>query len=325
MPEEVTYFHRYTRGEAAQIVRHDQLAKKQRTALSERQKQALYDQYCMGQKVTDLADAYGISDASAYRYISQMRKKSEEMRKEGEKMASHSKIVAGDKANGRLTSTSDPHRFEGTCIVGGKSKSRTFTAVNARNATDQWEKWCADLRDEQQFMDMVERKVDAVTSDAVGEQSRTPADDEPFVPTDEPLQTFVDDEPDGTNPTFEPDVPVRPWREVAEERQQRIDELEARVAELEDKERKLSVSDQVILDTEGETPKLWHWFNNNGAFRVFWMNKPVYVLWAKTEQPKLYGVYQTMESALKELDKLNDVARFLGSGDAFEVEEVAWR
>jgi len=118
------------------------------------------------------------------------------------------------------------------------------------------------------------------------------------------------------------EINVRPWKEVAEERQQRIEELEAKVAELESK---ANGSDHVVIDTESEKPKLASWFNSNGSFRVFWMNKPVYVLWAKSDAPKIYGVYRTMEAALKEVDRLNEVAAFLGSEGAFEVEEVAWK
>ena len=207
------------------------------------------------------------------------------------------KVVAGDKRNGRLVSVGSS-QYEGTCLVKGKMKRRTFVAINARNATDQWEKWCQEVRDEQAFMDMVERKE----------------------PEPQPLEEIVPIEP-----TPIPDIEVKPWKDVAEERQARIEELEARVAQLEDKERVIGVIDGVISDTEGETPKLGHWFNDNGSFRVFWMNKPVYVLWAKADKPKLYGVYRTMELALGELDKLNEVAAFLGNGDVFEVEEVVWK
>lgn len=91
-----------------------------------------------------------------------------------------------------------------------------------------------------------------------------------------------------------PVIEVRPWREVAEERQQRIDELEARVAELESKQ---------AVDT----------------------SKPIYMLWAKGDVPKCYGAFLSVDSALSELDKLNELAKFLDKGDAFEVEEVVWR
>ena len=54
-------------------------------------------------------------------------------------------------------------------------------------------------------------------------------------------------------------------------------------------------------------------------------DKPAYVLWAKTDTPRMYGVYQHMSGALGDMDRLNDVAAFLGNGDVFEVEEVVWR
>lgn len=261
--------------------------------LTESERQSVYTMHCLGEKTADIASAYGIHASTVSRIIKELRES------KGEDMAGGQQIVAGDKKNGRLLSCSDRNRFEGTCIVGGKSKRRTFTAVNARNAQQQWEKWCQTLRDEQEFLDMVERK---------GE------------PSEEPVKDEVD-----ITPAPVPEIHVRPWKEVAEEREKRIAELEAHVAQLEDKERMLSVRDQVISDSEGEVPKLAHWFNSNGAFRVFWLDKPVYVLWARSDSPKLYGVYCSMESALAEVDRLNDVAKFLGQESVFEVEEVAWR
>lgn len=54
-------------------------------------------------------------------------------------------------------------------------------------------------------------------------------------------------------------------------------------------------------------------------------SEPAYLIWAKSPEPRCYGLYLTMESALAEVDKLNDVAKFLGNIGVFEVEEVAWR
>lgn len=54
-------------------------------------------------------------------------------------------------------------------------------------------------------------------------------------------------------------------------------------------------------------------------------SEPAYLIWAKQPEPRCYGLYLTMEDALAEVDKLNDVARFLGNSGAFEVEEVTWK
>ena len=48
----------------------------------------------------------------------------------------------------------------------------------------------------------------------------------------------------------------------------------------------------------------------------------VYIIWAKCEKPKFYGVFTSMDSALKRLDELNAVALFLDKREVFEVEEV---
>jgi hypothetical protein len=226
---------------------------------------AIYNAYTEGERQADIAATYGVTT----RTISNVLKR----QREAGQMASREKIVAGDKRNGRLVSTSDQNRYEGTCVVNGKAKSKSFIAVNAHMAQKAWEKWCQELRDEQAFMDMVERK---------------PKEDEPEVVCGYPSDPIEEIKPTPV-PDIKPDC------------------------------------DKVIADTEGENPKLGHWFNDNGSFRVMWMNKPVYLLWARTDKPKCYGVYQSMDVALKELDKLNELSKFLDRDDAFEVEEVMWR
>lgn len=273
-----------------------------RPKLSDKQKLAIYNQHCFGEKIEDLAESYGCSNATIYRCIREMRERHESGK--DDEMAARSKVVAGDKANGRLLSTTDPHRFEGTCVVGGKKQSKAFVTVNAKKATEMWEKWCQDLRDEQEFMDRVERKPK----------------EESFVPTDEPMafEDFLEDEPKAVcgapsdpieeihpiqviEPAPVPEINVRPWKEVAEERQAEIDELKRRIEYLEGRLEGYESTTQ--LTTSG----------------------PSYVLWAKTDVPKLYGLYGTMEAALAEVDRLNEVAAFLGGGSVFEVEEVTWK
>ena len=288
-------------------------------ALSDRQAEAMYTQYVMGEGVADLAAAYGIGKSTASRYIADMRKKKEAEREGNLDMASKSKIVAGDKRNGRLTSTPDPHRYEGTCVVNGKAHSKTFVTVNAKKAEELWRKWCQDLADEQAFMDMVERKVDAVVEEAEGAEGVVEVEMAPV-----------------------PDIPVTPWREVAEQRERELEALREELAEAKRAveyltgrvegyesestyEKVPASSDQVVADTELDEPKLGSWFNNNGSFAVVWRDKPVYLLWAKGEQPRCYGVYQHSEGVLKDADRLNEMASFLGHSDAFEIEEVQWR
>ena len=145
-------------------------------------------------------------------------------------------------------------------------------------------------------MDRIERKVP--------EPEQEPELDGPE-PEPEATGTTLDDPIEEIVPIESAPMPiieVRPWKDVAEERRLRIEELEARIAELEEKENRVGEAGRDVL-----------------------VDKPVYILWAKTDNPKLYGAYLTMEYALKELDRLNDVAAFLGNESAFEVEEVAWR
>ena len=227
--------------------------------LTESERQSVYTMHCLGEKVGDIASAYGVSKPTIYRIIKQCREG------KGGDMAGGQQIVAGDKAHGRLMTLSDRNRFEGTCIVGGKSKKRTFTAVNAKNAQQQWEKWCQTLRDEQEFMDMVERKEPEVACDA------------PLDPVDEIRTVETDSEP------------------------------------------------TVIDMSESPVPDVVTTGILSAGAPTISVSEPAYLIWAKAPEPRCYGLYLTMDAALAEVDKLNEVAAFLGGSGAFEVEEVAWR
>ena len=252
----------------------EEMAKREK--LTDKERQGIYTMHCMGESNGAIADRYEIAVSTVYRIIREQRAKKEEG------MAGGQQIVAGDKANGRLMSCADRNRFEGTCIVGGKSKKKTFTAVNARNAQQQWEKWCQTLRDEHAFMNMVERKPEE--QKAVCGYPGDPIEE--IRPTEEP----VDIAP-------APEISVRPWREVAEERQAEIDELRKRVEYLEGR-------------LEGKATADGH----------------SYLLWSLVGgRPKFYGLYLSEDSALSEGERINEVAAFLGNSGAFEVEEVAWR
>lgn len=95
--------------------------------------------------------------------------------------------------------------------------------------------------------------------------------------------------------------PERPWKEVAEERQHQIEKLERELDE---------ARTQRVEFAEGYQME---------------RHNPAYLIWAKGPEPKCYGLYLTVETALAEVDKLNEVAAFLGSGNKFEIEEVAWK
>ena len=248
-------------------------------ALSPEQKERIYNMYLSGMRQAEIGKLFGVHSVTVSKVVSGQRK----LHEEG-KMAEV--VVAGDKRNGRLYSLGQ-EKFKGECLVGGKMKHRTFSAPNAQRAKVEWEKWRNTLLDEQSFIDMVERKEPI---------------DEPKVVCGAPGDPIEEIRPmQEIEPAPISDINVRPWREVAEERQRRIEELEA---ELE------TAKTQRIEFAEG--------------FQMEAHN-PIYVIWAKSENPRMYGAYLTMDEALKEVDKMNEVASFLGSDDAFEVEEVQWR
>lgn len=259
---------------------------KMRNTLSDKQRQQIYNAYCLGEKPDDLVQQFGFARSTIYKAISDQRN----LQEKGGEMASKTKTIAGDRTNGRLTTTADPTKFEGTCVVRGKCKSKTFSAAGSRHAVSQWEKWCKDLRDEQDFMDMVERKP-ACDSDEepadVTLDSRAKSKPEPF----EEIRTIQVVEPPAETVPVPSDEKIR---EAIHEAQREFDAITTRHTE---------ATGVPLADT----------------------SEPAYLIWAKRPEPRCYGLYLTMDDALRELDKLNEVARFLGSGGAFEVEEVEWK
>lgn len=270
----------------AHLVPYEKDGKMSRNILSDKQRQQIYNAYCLGEKPDDLVQQFGFARSTIYKAISDQRN----LREKGGEMASKTKTIAGDRTNGRLTTTADPTKFEGTCVVRGKCKSKTFSAAGSRHAVSQWEKWCKDLRDEQDFIDMVERKP-ACDSDEepvdVTLDSQAKSKPEPF----EEIRTIQMVEPTAETVPVPSDEKIR---EAIHEAQREFDAITTKHME---------ATGVPLADT----------------------SEPAYLIWAKRPEPRCYGLYLTMDDALRELDKLNDVARFLGSDGAFEVEEVEWK
>lgn len=256
--------------------------RKERVSLSDRQKMALYEQHLLGEKVEDLAVAYGISRSAAYSHIAAMRKKQESKGSEKgvEEVAFSQKIIAGDKRNGRLVFTSAAgSKYEGTHLTSdGEMHRMKFTAKNSHEAKTRWKKWCDDLDAEQAFMNMVERNVETREEPVQEEQPKVVCG----APSD-PVEEIRSIE--------QVDLPTD---EEIYEAQEEIDAQTDKV---------LEATGVPLADT----------------------SEPAYLIWAKKPEPRCYGLYLTMEAALSEVDKLNEVAKFLGGDGAFEVEEVAWK
>lgn len=235
--------------------------------LTVEQREQIYHMHTMNYRHDEIAKQFGIAVNTVSKVVSRQRALEQEKR-EG-KVAEI--IIAGDKKNGRLVSVGTD-RYEGSCLIDGKMKKKAFTAPNGKKATEQWEQWCQGLRDEQHFMDMVERKNEPLEeSKAVCGAPLDPIEEIRSVP-----QTEL------------------PTDEEIYEAQEEIDAQAEKV---------LEATGVPLADT----------------------SEPAYLIWAKRPAPRCYGLFRTMEDALSELDRLNEVAVFLGGESVFEVEEVAWR
>lgn len=269
---------------------------KKRTFLSPSQKRSVYEMRLAGESVKDIMAAFDISEPYAYRIIKAEREKQDQGDND---MGRREMVIAGDRKNGRLVSLGD-RTYKGTCLVGASMKSREFTSLNANMAKKAWQKWCDKLREEEAaFLANCEPRVDG--QDAIETKPEEHEQEETFVVSTDQWTMPGDDEPVYVAPAQIPDIDMRPWKDVAEERARRIEELEKKVQYLEGR-------------IEG--------YESMPSSRV---GDAVYLLWAKSEEPKVFGLYPSMEKALKEVDRLNEVASFLMGANVFEVEEVEWK
>ena len=214
---------------------------------------------------------------STVRKIARQFRLAEEHEWEREDQMDRQKTIAGNKHDGILSRRADQaNTYDGTCrLRNGKFERKRFHTVGDAKAIEMWEAWCERVRED----DMPE----------------------PFAKVVAPAANDAEPVVDAIEPEAVPEIAIRPWRDVAEERQRRIDELEAQVAEL-----------QARVDSLGAVTA--------GA-----VGSHSYLLWMKPEGAKAYGLYHTMETALEKVDDLNEVASLLGSSGAFDVEEVEWR
>lgn len=143
--------------------------------LTDEERREIYEARMAGWSRAEIAQAYGVATDSVTSIVRRWR----ESQEKENNMAGHECIVAGDKKNGRLISASDLHRYEGTCIIGGKSHTKTFTAENANAAKKLWEQWCDEIRSKQ-------KKPSAVAEKQPVAEVSTPKKEEPKVMKEEP-------------------------------------------------------------------------------------------------------------------------------------------
>lgn len=110
--------------------------------LTDEQYMEIYEARMLGESRQEIARAYGIAATSVSKIVAKQR----QLLEKEDNMAGKQCVVAGNKKDGRLVSTLDPHRYEGTCVVAGKANSKSFNAESAAAATKLWEQWCNELR-----------------------------------------------------------------------------------------------------------------------------------------------------------------------------------
>lgn len=246
--------------------------------LSDSQKHSVYEMHLAGESIKDIMAAFDVSEPTVYRVLKAERARANERTGKGDGMGKREMVIAGNKRDGRLVSINNGMSYKGTCRVGASMKSREFTAQNGIVATAQWHEWCEELRGaEAAFLENCKTRTEPV------------------------VEEVASPEPVDVTPVPAPEIDVKPWRDVAEERKQRIEELERKVEYLEGR----------IEGYESSKPVL----SGDNA----------YLLWAKSDEHKVFGLYASMEKALKEVDRLNEVASFLVGEGVFEVEEVCWK
>lgn len=275
--------------------------------LSDREKEVIYTQSTLGESPDDIAQSWGLNPGTVRRVIREQRKHHE---REREEMARSGKIVKKDGKGGKLMALPGDG-FEFTHVTpDGRSHKKRVSGHLSKVAEQQYDKWCEELDSEFEFMSRVERKFDAVAEEAVNEA----------------VAELDEDDVDDIEPEPVPEINVRPWKDVAEERQREIDELRERLADYESGDwvsasivRNLTVERDALI---GRVKASEEAISN---MTLYDHSTPVYLIWANGNEPRAYGIYEHEEQALRRVDELNDVAAFLGSGGTFQIEEVQWR
>lgn len=249
----------------------------------------IYNQHCLGESVSDIAQIHGLNENTIRRVIREERKAVE---KEAE-MARSNKIVKKLGNRGKLIAFNG-HGYEATVqTADGKSHRWKFESPSARTAEEQFEKWVQDLDDECEFMRKVERKVDAVVEQAEPE----------VVETDGAAERIANLEQQ-----------VRGCEELIDDLQRQLIERDATIEQL---KAELEQAKAVRIEyAEGFAEE---------AVRSAMADTQAFLLWAKTDKPKAFGLYRDEDAALAEAEKLNEVAAFLGTEGAFDIEPVEWR
>lgn len=228
--------------------------------LNHEQELELFEMVRKGFSNKDIAKKFGIAQDTVGAYY---RRTLRERGREQDRGASRERLVAHRKLGQQLTFSVD-EGYVGKTMIGGVEETCTFKAGDDMEAISKFDKWCADMRAEQEFMGMVERKGEP----QLIEEAVTVSTD------NEPVSMSARDQ--------ESPLPVVP------------------------------VTAGIISATPSGIP-------------LADTSEPAYLIWAKRPEPKCYGLFLTMDAALAEVDRLNEVAKFLGSDGAFEVEEVEWK
>ncbi|MBQ9006725.1 MAG: helix-turn-helix domain-containing protein [Atopobiaceae bacterium] len=237
--------------------------------LDHEQELELFEMVRKGYSNKDIAKKFGIAQDTVGTYYHRTLR---ERGREQERSESRERLVAQRKLGQRLTFGVE-EGYVGHATVNGVEETCTLMAKDDTDAIGKFDKWCADMRAEQEFMGMVECRDEPQPQPLEGirpiQVVELPVEREP-VPSDERI------------------------REAIHEAQQEFDAITTKHME---------ATGVPLADT----------------------SEPAYLIWAKRPEPKCYGLFLTMDAALAEVDRLNEVAKFLGSDGAFEVEEVEWK
>lgn len=269
-----------------------------RRKLDREQELELFNMVRKGFGNKDIAKKFGIAPDTVGVYY---RRTLRERGKEQERKESRFRVVAQRRVGQELTFSVDDG-YVGRTTVGGVEETCAFRAKDDTDAIGKFDKWLADMDAEQSFMDMVERKpvIDSDEGDGKpGSGLMMP------VPPFAHLTGELDGKRAVCGAPLDPIEEIRPAAEVAIPSDERIREAihEAQQEFDANTTKHMEATGVPLADT----------------------SEPAYLIWAKQPEPRCYGLYLTMEDALAEVDKLNDVARFLGNSGAFEVEEVTWK
>ena len=278
--------------ETARLIPYEEEEMARRRSLSDEQAVELFNMVHKGFSNKDIAKKFGIAESTVKTYY---RRVLRDRGKEAKRNGGGPRLVVMREGGAKLTFGVD-EGYVGTCSVGGVVDEHVLEAKEDVAAIVEFDEWLGRMREEQEFLDRLERKHEEPVDD-----------DAAYVATWDTasVASILRKYSDGKllrDADRDTDVAIA------------CEERDARMAEREDERKRSKARGK---EREGMVSRKDTKVESSAG--------TAYAIIAVQPKIKGYGMYADMDAAFSKLDQLNEVTNMLGIDGAFEVHEMEWR